>query len=127
VDAKAIGRIGGAKRRPTGGVDVTTIQSLVRDGVVDDSVAIYGHVIVDECHHLPAVSFERVLVEVKARHVTGLTATPYRRDGHQPIIHMQCGPIRWPHETPPPIYDRCGPSLRYSSDRGAERRLMLAA
>jgi len=95
VDAKAIGRIGGGKRRPTGWVDVATIQSLVRDGVVDDSVATYGHVIVDECHHLPAVSFERVLAEVKARHVTGLTATPYRRDGHQPIIHMQCGPIRY--------------------------------
>jgi superfamily II DNA or RNA helicase len=94
VDAKAIGRIGGGKRRPTGWVDVATIQSLVRDGVVDDTVATYGYVIVDECHHLPAVSFERVLAEVKARYVTGLTATPYRRDSHQPIIHMQCGPIR---------------------------------
>jgi superfamily II DNA or RNA helicase len=58
-------------------------------------VAGYGQVIVDECHHLPAVSFERVLNEVKARYVVGLTATPYRRDGHQPIIHMQCGPIRF--------------------------------
>ena len=48
--------------------------------------------IIDECHHVPAASFERVLGEVKARYVTGLTATPYRRDGHQPIIHMQCGP-----------------------------------
>jgi superfamily II DNA or RNA helicase len=94
VDAKAIGRIGGGKRRPTGWVDVATIQSLVRDGVVDDIVATYGYVLVDECHHLPAVSFERVLAEVKPRYVTGLTATPYRRDGHQPIIHMQCGPIR---------------------------------
>jgi superfamily II DNA or RNA helicase len=26
--------------------------------------------------------------------VTGLTATPYRRDGLQPIIAMQCGPVR---------------------------------
>jgi len=52
-------------------------------------------VIVDECHHVPAASFERVMGEVKARYVTGLTATPYRRDGHQPIIHMQCGPVRF--------------------------------
>jgi superfamily II DNA or RNA helicase len=52
-------------------------------------------VIVDECHHVPAASFERVMGEVKARYVTGLTATPYRRDGHHPIIYMQCGPVRF--------------------------------
>jgi superfamily II DNA or RNA helicase len=62
---------------------------------VDDIVAEYGQVIVDECHHLPAISFERILSEVKARYVVGLTATPQRRDGHQPIIHMQIGPVRF--------------------------------
>jgi superfamily II DNA or RNA helicase len=50
-------------------------------------------VIVDECHHVGAVSFEKVLSQVKAKYVLGLTATPYRRDRHQPIIHMQCGPV----------------------------------
>ena len=92
---KAIGQIGGGKRTPTSRLDVAMLQSLVRDGTVDDVVAAYGHVIVDECHHVPAASFERVMGEVKARYVTGLTATPYRRDGHQPIIHMQCGPVRF--------------------------------
>jgi hypothetical protein len=92
---KAIGQIGGGKRTATGRLDVAMLQSLVRDGAVDDLVAGYGHVIVDECHHVPAASFERVMNEVKARYVTGLTATPYRRDGHQPIIHMQCGPVRF--------------------------------
>jgi superfamily II DNA or RNA helicase len=95
VEAKQIGQIGGGKRRPNGRLDVAMIQSLVRNGTVDDIVANYGHVIVDECHHLPAISFERVLAEIKARYVTGLTATPYRRDGHQPIIYMQCGPVRF--------------------------------
>lgn len=71
------------------------IQSLVRSDGVDDLVAGYGHVIVDECHHLPAVSFERVLSEVKARYLVGLTATPQRRDGHQPITEMQLGPVRF--------------------------------
>jgi superfamily II DNA or RNA helicase len=71
------------------------VLSLSIFGYTNDLVAGYGHVIVDECHHLPAVSFERVLHEVKARYVVGLTATPYRRDGHQPIIHMQCGPVRF--------------------------------
>ena len=71
------------------------IQSLSRKGSVDDIVAEYGQVIIDECHHLPAISFERVLSEVKARYIVGLTATPQRRDGHQPIIHMQIGPTRF--------------------------------
>ena len=95
IEPKEIGRIGGGKNSPNGRLDVAMIQSLVRKGEVSDIVAGYGHVIVDECHHLPAVSFERVLSEVKARYVTGLTATPYRRDGHQPIIHMQLGPVRF--------------------------------
>lgn len=92
---KAIGVIGGGKRRFTGQIDVAMLQSLVRKGVVDDVVAKYGHVIVDECHHVSASSFERVLSEVKARYITGLTATPHRRDGHDPIIEMQLGPIRF--------------------------------
>ncbi|MBI4564842.1 MAG: DEAD/DEAH box helicase family protein [Planctomycetes bacterium] len=95
IPPSEIGRIGGGKNKPTGRLDVAMVQSLVRKGSVSDDVAKYGHVIVDECHHLPAVSFERVLAEVKARYITGLTATPYRRDGHQPILHMQCGPVRF--------------------------------
>jgi superfamily II DNA or RNA helicase len=95
LDPASVGRIGGGKDKPNGNLDVAMLQSLVRKGSVKDVVARYGHVIVDECHHLPAFSFERVLAEVKARFVTGLTATPYRRDGHQPILHMQCGPVRF--------------------------------
>ncbi|MCK9420194.1 MAG: DEAD/DEAH box helicase [Nitrospirae bacterium] len=95
IDPKEIGKIGSGKNKPNGKLDVAMIQSLVRKDEVSDLVANYGQVIVDECHHLPAVSFERVLNEVKARYVVGLTATPYRRDGHQPIIHMQCGPVRF--------------------------------
>jgi superfamily II DNA or RNA helicase len=92
---KSIGQIGGGRRRASGVIDVAVIQSLNRKQVVDDVVANYGHVIVDECHHLSAVSFEQVLRQVKARYITGLTATPQRKDGHHPIIVMQCGPIRY--------------------------------
>jgi len=95
LDAKDIGQIGGGRHKPNGRLDVAMIQSLVRKESVNDLVANYGHVIVDECHHLPAVSFERVLAEVRARFVTGLTATPQRRDGHHPIIQMQLGPVRF--------------------------------
>jgi superfamily II DNA or RNA helicase len=95
VDPKSIGRIGGGKKQITGEIDVAMIQSLVRKDEVAGLVAGYGHVIVDECHHIPAVSFERVLAEVRARYVTGLTATPKRRDGQHPIIQMQLGPVRF--------------------------------
>jgi len=95
IEEKEIGQIGGGKRKPNGRLDVAMIQSVVRQGRVDDMVETYGHVIVDECHHVPAVSFERVLSEVKARYVLGLTATPQRRDGHHPILEMQLGPVRF--------------------------------
>ena len=91
----SIGQIGGGKIKRAGVIDVAVIQSLQRKGDVEDFVADYGHVIVDECHHLSAVTFERVLRQVKAKYVLGLTATPIRRDGHHPIIYMQCGPIRF--------------------------------
>jgi superfamily II DNA or RNA helicase len=92
---REIGQIGSGKNRPTGEIDVAMMQSLVRLGHVADLVTGYGHIIVDECHHVPVVSFERVLSEVKARFVTGLTATPRRRDGQQPVLHMQLGPVRF--------------------------------
>ncbi len=95
VELGEIGQIGGGKRKPNGRLDVAMLQSLVTKKQVSDSVASYGHVVVDECHHVPAVSFERVMREVKARYVLGLTATPIRRDGHQPIIQLQLGPARY--------------------------------
>jgi superfamily II DNA or RNA helicase len=70
------------------------MQSLVRSGVVSDLVADYGHLVVDECHHLSAVGFEAIAQAAKARYVLGLSATVTRKDGHHPIIFMQCGQVR---------------------------------
>ncbi len=89
-----VGTIGGGKSRPTGKIDVAVMQSLSRQGEINPLVENYGHVIVDECHHVGAASFDAILKRTKARFVLGLTATPIRRDGQQPIIFMQCGPIR---------------------------------
>ena len=94
LQAKAIGRLGGGRKKLGGALDVALIQSLVRKGVVDDRVAGYGHLIVDECHHLSAHSFELVARRCKAKFVLGLSATVARKDGHHPIIFMQCGPVR---------------------------------
>jgi superfamily II DNA or RNA helicase len=90
-----IGQIGGGKGQPSGVIDVAVLQSLVRKGVVKDLISEYSQVMVDECHHIPAFSFEQVLKKARARFVLGLTATPIRKDGHQPILIMQCGPIRY--------------------------------
>jgi superfamily II DNA or RNA helicase len=89
-----VGTIGGGKRKPTGKIDIAVMQALARQGEVNPIVENYGHVVVDECHHVGASSFDAILKRVKAKYVLGLTATPVRRDGQQPIIFMQCGSIR---------------------------------
>ncbi len=94
VDSNDIGQIGAGKNESNGMLDTAMIQSMERKGAVDDRIIDYGFIVADECHHISAVSFERVLARARAKYVLGLTATPYRKDGHQPIIHMQCGPIR---------------------------------
>ncbi len=90
-----IGQIGGGKNRATGSIDVGILQSLSRKGRINEIVKGYGQVIVDECHHISAFTFEQTLKQVRGKYVIGLTATPIRRDGHHPIIMMQCGPIRF--------------------------------
>jgi superfamily II DNA or RNA helicase len=95
INPDRIGVVGGGKKRPTGVIDVATIQSLVRKGEVSDLVADYGHLVIDECHHLSALSFEAVARAAKAKYVLGLSATVTRKDGHHPIIFMNCGPIRY--------------------------------
>jgi len=90
-----VGTIGGGKAKPSGMIDIAVMQSVSRQGEINPLVENYGHVIVDECHHVGAVSFDAILKQVKAKYVLGLTATPIRRDGQQPIIFMQCGPIRY--------------------------------
>lgn len=94
LPSKQIGQRGGGRRKLTGIVDLAMIQSLK---AIDDLEAFfsgYGLVVVDECHHLPALSFEAAVRRAPVRHFLGLTATPYRRDGLQEIVTMQCGPIR---------------------------------
>ena len=90
-----VGQISGGRQKATGVVDVATIQSLHKKGVVNDLVGEYGHLVIDECHHISARSFELVARQSKAKYVMGLSATVTRKDGHHPIIFMQCGPVRY--------------------------------
>ncbi|MBI4795879.1 MAG: DEAD/DEAH box helicase family protein [Deltaproteobacteria bacterium] len=90
-----IGQIGAGRVNPGGIIDVAIMQSLASGGEVKEFIRDYGMVIVDECHHVPAFSFEQILKKVHAKYIYGLTATPARRDGHHPIIFMHCGPVRY--------------------------------
>ena len=90
-----VGTLGAGKDSLHGIVDVAIIQSVLSDGEAKELVKNYGMVIVDECHHISAVNFEKVLRATNAKYIYGLTATPTRQDGHHPIIFMQCGPIRY--------------------------------
>lgn len=96
LEGGEVGIIGGGKRKYTGQVDIATYQSLInrKDNSVDPLLYDYGQVIIDECHHISAPNYERLLNEVHTKYVLGITATPNRQDGHQPIIFMQAGPIR---------------------------------
>ena len=90
-----IGQLGATKNTLNNIVDIAIMQSVVSGDEVKGFVKDYGMVIVDECHHVSAFTFEKILREVNAKYVYGLTATPKRQDGHQPIITMQCGPVRY--------------------------------
>ena len=90
-----IGTLSSTGNKLHGIIDIALMQSCISDNEVKTFVKEYGMVIADECHHVSAVNFEQILKTVKARYVYGLTATPIRKDGHQPIIFMQCGPIRY--------------------------------
>ncbi|MFY9468503.1 MAG: DEAD/DEAH box helicase family protein [Solirubrobacterales bacterium] len=94
LEPRQIGQYGGGRKRRSHIVDLATLQSLARLKDPAEFLSGYGMLVVDECHHIPAVSFEKATNHVGARYVLGLTATPVRRDGLQDIITMQCGPIR---------------------------------
>uniref|UniRef100_I2Q4F5 DNA/RNA helicase, superfamily II n=1 Tax=Desulfovibrio sp. U5L TaxID=596152 RepID=I2Q4F5_9BACT len=95
VSKGAIGFIGGGKKKAAGYIDVVVMQSLMRKENLGSLLDSYGQIIVDECHHVSAFSFESILKQAKSKYIVGLTATPIRRDGQDPIIFMQCGPARY--------------------------------
>lgn len=94
IDRKRVGIIGAGRRRPGGVIDIAMVQSLARRDDLAELTAGYGFIVVDECHHVPATTFERAVRQIAAPAWLGLTATPYRRDGLEGLITMYCGPIR---------------------------------
>jgi superfamily II DNA or RNA helicase len=93
LEKDQIGIFDARETKRKGLVDIAMLQTLARNRDPDRLLNGYGHIVIDECHHVPAVSFESVLKRIQARHFLGLTATPYRKDGLERIITMQCGPV----------------------------------
>jgi superfamily II DNA or RNA helicase len=91
---KEIGIWRGPTPRLTRRLDIAMLPSLTRVEDLATALAGYGVVIVDECHHVPATSFEAVLKACPSRRVYGLTATPKRKDRLEKLLYAQCGPIR---------------------------------
>jgi superfamily II DNA or RNA helicase len=95
IPIKGIGTLSGSKKKMTGKIDVGMLQSVTRLDGLSEIAEKYSQIIVDECHHIPATSFESVLKQLPARYVLGLSATPYRKDGLEKIMFFQCGPVRY--------------------------------
>lgn len=92
---ESIGTISSGKVKPSGIVDIATVQTLANQKDWQKEISRYGMIIVDECHHAAARQYESILKHYTSKYVLGLSATPRRRDGHQPIVYMQCGPVRY--------------------------------
>lgn len=100
-----IGQIGGGKNKRTGLIDIAMLQSLKGDSDLERLFGNYGLLVIDECHHIPAFSFESCVKRASVPYLLGLTATPYRRDGLEGIIEMRCGPVRHRISTSPSVAD----------------------
>ncbi len=98
LPSRLVGQVGGGRNRQTGVIDLGMMQSLKRFDDLEAFFSKYGFIVVDECHHLPAFTFEACVKKAPVRYILGLTATPYRRDGLQEIITLQCGSIRYTME-----------------------------
>jgi len=90
-----IGYYSGTKKKRTGIIDIAVMQSIVKKDKVEDWVTEYGQIIVDECHHISAVSFERIIRKCPAHYRLGLSATVIRKDGQHPIVMMNLGDVRY--------------------------------
>lgn len=99
IPIKEIGTLSGSKKKMTGKIDVGMLQSISRLDDLSEIAEKYSQIIIDECHHIPATSFDAILKQLPARYVLGLSATPYRKDGLEKIMFLQCGPVR--HEIQP--------------------------
>lgn len=119
------GQVGGGRRKLTGVVDIAMLPSLARRDDIIDLTNGYGHVIVDECHHLAAAAYDHSVKRIAAQFWLGLTATPARRDGLGDLVSWQLGPVRHTITHDLPGNDQDALLDGWEADTGPRRLLYL--
>ncbi|MAC83671.1 MAG: helicase [Arcobacter sp.] len=102
-DKKDIGYLGKSKNKLNGYIDVATMQSLKN---APEYIHNYSFVIIDECHHIPAITFEQIVKNFRGKYILGLSATPNRKDGLQPILYQQLGDIAYEYKKKKTHYNK---------------------
>lgn len=89
IEDHEIGQIGGGKRTVGKQITVALVQSLYKKA---DAIANQiGYLIVDECHRCPSRTFTEAVKAFDAKYMTGLSATPFRRDRLSKLIFWYLG------------------------------------
>jgi superfamily II DNA or RNA helicase len=118
------GQVGGGRRKLTGVVDIAMLPSLARRDDVAELTNGYGHVIVDECHHLAAAAYDHSVKQIAAQFWLGLTATPARRDGLGELVTWQLGPARQTITHDLPDHNAQGTLMDAGATDAGPRRLL---
>lgn len=91
IQSKDVGVVGGGKTRIGEKITVALVQSLYKcSGEVAPH---FGHLIIDECHRVPARMFTEAITAFDCRYQLGLSATPYRRDKMNRLIYWHVGDV----------------------------------
>jgi superfamily II DNA or RNA helicase len=89
ISEKDIGLIGDGHKTLKNGLNISIIHSLYR--MIDEVKPFIAHLIVDECHHIPARTFTDAVENLDSAYMLGLSATPYRRDKLTRLIYLYLG------------------------------------
>jgi superfamily II DNA or RNA helicase len=91
LEGSEIGIIGQGQRRVGKRLTVALVQTLQK--CAREVAPLIGHLVVDECHHVPAATFTGAIQPFDCAYMLGLSATHERRDGLTPLIYWYVGPL----------------------------------
>jgi len=91
IHKRKIGQIHGAKKKIGDKITVAMLQSL--NSVDEKKLLKIGTVIVDECHHIPAKTFNETIQTLCPKYLYGLTATAKRKHNDEKLIFAYIGDI----------------------------------
>lgn len=93
IPRQECGFIGGGKKTIGDRVTIALVQSLYR--VAKEVAPHVGYLLVDECHRCPSRTFTEAVTAFDCQFMTGLSATPFRRDKLGQLIFWHLGDVRF--------------------------------